>query len=86
MKRSVITEHFHFYQQDQAADETITDFDVALRKLAVHCEFSDHLQETLRDCFVHGLHNEAIQHRLLFELTLTYVKAIEIIRGVESAH
>ena len=84
MKRS---EHFHFYKQDQAADETITDFDVALRKLAVHCdhEFSDHLQETLRDHFVHGLHNEAIQHRLLSELTLTYVKAIEIVRGMEFA-
>ena len=55
MKRSVITEHFHFYKQDQAADETIADFDVALRKLAVHCKFSDHLQETLHNHFVHGL-------------------------------
>ena len=51
-KRSVITERFHFHKRDQAADETIADFDAALRKLAVHCEFGNHLQETLRDRFV----------------------------------
>ena len=84
-KRSVITEHFHFHKRDQAADETIADFDAALRKLAVHCEFGNHLQETLRDRFVCGLRHEAIQCRLLSESTLTYAKAIEITRGMESA-
>ena len=84
-KRSVITERFHFHKRDQAADETIADFDAALRKLAVHCEFGNHLQETLRDRFVCGLRHEAIQRRLLSESTLTYAKAIEIARGMESA-
>ena len=53
-KRSVITERFHFHKRDQAAGETISDFDAALRKLAIHCQFGDTLQETLRDRFVCG--------------------------------
>ena len=81
----MITEHFHFHKRDQATQESIADFDAALRKLAVHCEFGNHLQETLRDRFVYGLRHEAIQRRLLLESTLTYAKAIEIARGMEAA-
>ena len=43
------------------------------------------MQETLRDRFVCGLRHEAIQRRLLSESTLTYAKALEIARGMESA-
>ena len=84
-KRSVITEPFHFHKRDQAAGETIADFDAILRKLAVHCQFGETLQETLRDRFVCGLCHEAIQRCLLSESTLTYAKALEITRGMESA-
>ena len=49
------------HKRDQAAGESIADFDAALRKLAVHCQFGENLQETLRDQFVCGLHHEAIQ-------------------------
>ena len=84
-KRSVITERFHFHKRDQAAGESIADFDAALRKLAVHCQFGDNLQETLRDRFVCGLRHEAIQRRLLSESTLTYSKALEVARGMECA-
>ena len=84
-KRSVITERFHFHKRDQATDETISDFDAALRKLAAHCEFGGTLQETLRDRFVCGLRHEAIQRRLLSESSLTYKKALEIARGMEAA-
>ena len=84
-KRSVITERFHFHKRDQAAGETISDFDATLRKLAIHCQFGDVLQETLRDRFVCGLRHEAIQRRLLSESSLTYKNALEIARGMEAA-
>ena len=84
-KRSVITERFHFHKRDQAAGETISDFDAALRKLAIHCQFGDTLQDTLRDRFVCGLRHDAIQRRLLSESDLTYKKALEISRGMEAA-
>ena len=84
-KRSVITERFHFHKRDQATGETISDFDAALRKLAIHCQFENTLQETLRDRFVCGLCHEAIQHRLLSESSLTYKKALEIAKGMEAA-
>ena len=57
-KCSVTTDCFHFHKRDQAADESIADFDAALRKLA---EFCNHLQETFRDCFASGLHHDATQ-------------------------
>ena len=74
----------HFHKHDQAADETISDFDAALRKLAIHCQFSDILQETLRDRFVCGLCHEAIQRRLLLESSLSYKNALKIARGMEA--
>ena len=81
-KRAVIAERFHFHKRDQAAGETIADFDVALRKLATHCNF----RETLEDArFVCGLRHKYIQRRLLSETGLTYGKAMEIARGMEAA-
>lgn len=54
-KRSVITECFHFHKQDQVVGESISDFNVVLRKLATHCQFGNTLQETLHDHFICGL-------------------------------
>ena len=84
-KRLVIAERFHFHKRVQASDESIAEFDAALRKLAIHCEFGEMLEEILRDRFVCGLHLEATQRRLLSEATLTYQKALEIAKGMEVA-
>ena len=54
-RRSVIADRFHFHKREQTPTETIADFDAALRKLAVHCQFGDTLEDTLRDRFVCGL-------------------------------
>ena len=84
-KRAIIAERFHFHKRDQVAGETIADFDAALRKLAVHCNFGESLEEALRDRFVCGLRHEAIQRRLLSEADLSYAKAMEIARAMEAA-
>ena len=84
-KRVVIAERFHFHKRDQTPGESISDFDAALRKLAMHCKFAAALDDTLRDRFVCGLRHEAIQRRLLSEKDLTHTKAMEIARAMEAA-
>jgi len=84
-QRVIIAERFHFHKRDQAAGESIADFDAALRKLATHCDFGATLEDTLRDRFVCGLRHETIQRRLLSEKDLTYTKAMEIARAMEAA-
>ena len=48
-KRLVIAKRFHFHKRVQAADESIAEFDAALSKLAIHCEFGEMLEKILRD-------------------------------------
>ena len=68
----VIVERLHFHRRVQAMDESIANFDAALRKLATYYEFGGTLKETLRDQFVCGLRHEAMQRRLLTEHALTW--------------
>ena len=77
-KCTVITEWFHFHKYDQAAGESISDYDAALRKFATHCRFGVNLEEVLRDRFICGLRHETIQHRLLSETDLSYKRAMDI--------
>ena len=84
-KRAVIAERFHFHKRDQAMGESIADYDAALRKLATHCKFEGYLEDALRDRFVCGLRNEAMQRRLLGEADLTYSKAMELAQAMEAA-
>lgn len=81
----VIAERFRFHKREQKQGESITDFNVSLRKLSLHCKFGQNLNDTLRDRLVCGLQNEQIQKRLLSEKDLTYDKALEIAMSMESA-
>ena len=60
-QRIIIAERFHFYKRDQAAGESITNFDAALHKLVTYCDFGQMLEDALRDRFVCGLCHETIQ-------------------------
>ena len=84
-KRAVIAERFHFHKRDQAMGESIADYDASLRRLATHCKFEGYLEDALRDRFVCGLHNEAMQRRLLGEADLTYSKTMELAQAMEAA-
>ena len=84
-KGTVIAERFHFRKRDQAMGESMADFDAALRKLAIHCNFADTLEDTLRDRFVCGLCSEAMQRRLLLEKGLSYRKAMDVALAMEAA-
>ena len=84
-KPLVIAERFHFYRRNQNTGESIAEFEAALRKLALHCEFGDHLSEALRDRLVCGVRQENVQKRLLAEADLTMERAMAIAQGMEAA-
>ena len=75
-KPIVIAERFHFHRRAQAVGESISEYMAELRKLTIHCHFVEYLDETLRDCLVCGLRNEAIQRKLLTEADLTVARAL----------
>ena len=81
----VIAERFYFHKRGEAVGECIAKFDMALRKLAIHCKFRAALEESLHDCFVCGLQHEGTQRQFLFESSLTYQRALEIAKAMEMA-
>jgi len=52
-----IVEQYHFHRRDQAAGETISEYDATLRKLATH---QDYLEQALRDRFVCGIQRNTL--------------------------
>lgn len=60
-QHSTTVERFHFHKCEQATRESVTEFDAALRKLALHCDFEEKLDEMLHDHFVCGLRYEPMQ-------------------------
>lgn len=69
----------------QSEPEKVNDFAAELRRLASTCDFGQFLQDALRDRFVCGLSNAAIQKKLLSQKELTFTKAIEIAQAMEAA-
>ncbi|XP_054930706.2 uncharacterized protein [Dermacentor andersoni] len=78
---------FLFYKTNQAADESVADYITALRKLAEDCGFGDEqlpLDIMMRDRFVSGLQNEAVQQRLVAKHDLTFNVAYDMAATAEA--
>ena len=75
----IITERFQFNQRNQGVGESVTEYVAELKRLAVHCDFQDRLEDALRDRLLCGL------RRLLSESDLTYAKEVELATGMEAA-
>ena len=84
-KPSVIAERFRFHKRDQRPSESVMSYVAELRKLSLHCNFGDNLNDTLRDRFVCGITNEATQKKLLAESVLTFDGAVKIAHAMETA-
>ena len=84
-KPILIAERFKFHQRNQQEDETISTYLAELRRLTEHCDFGNYREKALRDRFVCGLVNEAIQKRLLTELDMKLSKAHELAVGMDIA-
>lgn len=81
-----ILENFRFKcrkQGDERVDESIDDYLITLRKLAITCNFGDYLPTALRNQFVFGLRDRAIQARLLEVHDLTLERARELAISME---
>lgn len=83
-KPLIIAERFRFHKRNQQEGETVAQYVAVSKQLSEHCNFGTHLQDALRDRFVCGLNNEAIQKRLLTEAVLTFQKAVEIAVAAET--
>ncbi|XP_049272019.1 uncharacterized protein LOC125758642 [Rhipicephalus sanguineus] len=80
-KPSVLCGRFLFYKRNQAQGESVADYVTALRRLAENCGFGDDtlpMDEMMRDRFVFGISNEAVQQRLLAERDLTFTVAYDM--------
>lgn len=67
LKPSVIGERAKFYRRSQHETEWIAEFVAELHSLSSSCDFTDFLDEALRDRFVCGLRREDIQITLFVE-------------------
>lgn len=82
---SVIAERFRFHKREQRSNETVLIYVAELRKLSIHCNFGETLNDTIRDRFVCGIKNESVQKKLLSESALTLDGAIKIAHAMETA-
>nr|XP_029723943.1 uncharacterized protein K02A2.6-like [Aedes albopictus] len=84
-----ISENFRFKcrrQGDKNAsspDETIDEYLVALRRIAVTCNFGNYLETALRNQLVFGMKRNDIRSRLLERRVLTLTEARDIAVGME---
>ena len=74
-KTILIAESFKFHRQNQHESETVAQFVVELKRLALKCEFETFLEDALRDRLFCGLKSVQIQKKLLAERDLTFKKA-----------
>ena len=74
-----------FYSRSRMPGESVANFIAQLRSLAQHCNYGASLEIILRDRLVCGINDDSIQKRLLGESNLTYKKAVELARGLETA-
>ena len=77
---------FKFHRRNQHESETVAQFVVELKRLALKCEFETFLEEALRDRLVCGLKSVQIQKKLLAERDLAFTKAFETAQSMELAN
>lgn len=90
-KPSVLYARFLFYKRNQEQRESVPDYVTALRKLAEDCGFGTKelpLDVMMRDRFVCGIRDEAVQQRLLAEAEskLTFATAYDMAVTAEATH
>uniref|UniRef100_T1II36 CCHC-type domain-containing protein n=1 Tax=Strigamia maritima TaxID=126957 RepID=T1II36_STRMM len=74
-----------FNYRIQGPTETISEYNVALHAMALHCNFADTLTTRLRDRLVSGLRSETIRKSLYTKKKLTYKDALDTALAIELA-
>ncbi|KAK9674931.1 hypothetical protein QE152_g40760 [Popillia japonica] len=78
-----IVENYKFHLRKQAEGESVEEFMVVLRKLAINCNFGEYLDTALRNQFIFGLKNKTILNRLLEKHNIKVEKALQIAKAME---
>lgn len=81
-----ILENFKFKSRKQQENESLQDYVTDLEKLALTCNFGNHLENAIRNQFVFGIQNRVVQSRLLEIRDLTLAKAKDTAFGMEMSH
>lgn len=85
----VVAERRKFIRRDQAHNESTTDYVVQLKHLSLHCNYSEKLDEQLRDRFISGINNESTSLKLMEKAAenpqLTFQQAVDIALSRETA-
>ena len=84
-KPSPIIKRFEFNTRKQKANETVSEYVAALRRIAEYCEYGATLDHMLRDRLVCGIADKRVQDRYLRESKLTYQEALEMALAAETA-
>ena len=84
---SEIVQQFKFNSRYRKAGESVATFVTELRAIATFCNFGDMLEAMLRDRIVCGISDSTFQKQqlLLAQPKLTFQKALELARGLETA-
>ena len=82
---SKIVERFKFNSRIRKSEESVSTYVAELHALAANCNFKDTLDVMLRNRMVCGINDTATQKRLLAEPKLTFKKALDIARSLETA-
>lgn len=80
-----IVQSYKFHTRNQEEGEMIRDYIAQLRKLSIHCNFTE-LNRTLRDRLVCGILDKDIQRKLLQQGQLTFEQACEMAVSHETAN
>ena len=80
-----IVKRFRFNTCERKETQTTGDYVAELRKLSEFCNYSNKLDEHIRDRLVCGIKDNRIQRRLLSEGDLNLQKALEICWAMEQA-
>nr|XP_054930096.1 uncharacterized protein K02A2.6-like [Dermacentor andersoni] len=81
----VIARRFKFNRRHQLEMESVSAFAIELRHMAAKCTFGTFLDDALRDRFVVGLRNVAIQATLLKRKELNFETACDLAKAAELA-
>lgn len=81
---SGFAERYKFYNAAKSPAETISEWAVRVRALAINCEFGEHLDTAIRDKFVMGLEKGPARDKIFLEaVTCSYQKVIEVANNAE---
>ena len=85
-KKLRAAERYNFRLRKQGQEETVAEFDAALRRLAKDCVFTgDRLEEELQDQIILGIRDDQVRKQLLSEADLDYKRTLQIVQAAEQA-